>query len=116
MANGTDARGSQIPTQVCLSAEGWEMEKGGGVGDGEVGRGHHAIMPSCHAMPRHAMPRHTIMPCRVASLCNTAIAGGSDDMSDETTRLMHRTIKKVTSDIEAMSFNTVGMPDKENHV
>ena len=37
-----------------------------------------------------------------------ASEGGGDDveMSDETTRLMHQTVQKVTNDVESLSFNT----------
>jgi len=37
---------------------------------------------------------------------NAAAKSNTTDMDKETTRLMHKTMKKVTEDIEAMSFNT----------
>jgi len=37
---------------------------------------------------------------------NTAAAHNVAEMDDETTKLLHKTMKKVTEDIESMSFNT----------
>ncbi|GKZ00442.1 hypothetical protein MPSEU_000996800 [Mayamaea pseudoterrestris] len=40
------------------------------------------------------------------NVIRTAIATKNADMSNETLRLMHKTMKKVTEDIDSMSFNT----------
>jgi leucyl-tRNA synthetase len=37
---------------------------------------------------------------------NIAASDGDVEMDDETTRLLHKTMKKVTEDIESMAFNT----------
>jgi len=43
---------------------------------------------------------------RLYTVVQAAIAGGETDMDDETARILHKTMKKVTEDIESMSFNT----------
>jgi leucyl-tRNA synthetase len=43
---------------------------------------------------------------KVYNVVNAAIAGGNTEMNDETLRILHKTMKKVTEDIESMSFNT----------
>ena len=43
---------------------------------------------------------------KVYNVVKTAAATGVDEMDDETTRILHKTMKKVTEDIESMSFNT----------
>ncbi len=46
---------------------------------------------------------------KVYNVCSTAVAlnrKGTVPMSEETSRLMHKTMKKVTEDIDSMSFNT----------
>jgi len=43
---------------------------------------------------------------RVYNVVNAAVNGGSAEMDDETQRILHKTMKKVTSDIDEMSFNT----------
>jgi leucyl-tRNA synthetase len=40
------------------------------------------------------------------NVVNAAIAGGKKEMDEETNRILHKTMKKVTADIESMSFNT----------
>jgi leucyl-tRNA synthetase len=43
---------------------------------------------------------------RVYNVVSTATEHRKTDMDEETLRIMHKTMKKVTSDIETMSFNT----------
>lgn len=43
---------------------------------------------------------------RAYSVVQTAIKSKNVEIDDETLRLMHKTMKKVTADIESMSFNT----------
>jgi len=43
---------------------------------------------------------------KVYNLVKTAIASKVTVMDEETTRILHKTMKKVTEDIESMSFNT----------
>mmetsp|Transcript_17554 Transcript_17554/g.33290 ORF Transcript_17554/g.33290 Transcript_17554/m.33290 type:complete len:922 (-) Transcript_17554:52-2817(-) len=43
---------------------------------------------------------------KVYNVVKIAAANDINTMSEETTRLLHKTIKKVTEDMEAMSFNT----------
>ena len=43
---------------------------------------------------------------KLYNVVNAAAESKTTDMDKETTRLMHKTMKKVTEDIEAMSFNT----------
>lgn len=43
---------------------------------------------------------------KVYSVISTAVKGGKVRLDEETERLMHKTMKKVTEDIETMSFNT----------
>ena len=43
---------------------------------------------------------------KLYNVVNAAAKSNTTDMDKETTRLMHKTMKKVTEDIEAMSFNT----------
>lgn len=44
---------------------------------------------------------------KVYNVVNTAAATSDDiEMDDETTRLLHKTMKKVTEDIDSMAFNT----------
>lgn len=43
---------------------------------------------------------------KVYNIVNTAAAHNVAEMDDETTKLLHKTMKKVTEDIESMSFNT----------
>mmetsp|Transcript_31071 Transcript_31071/g.47398 ORF Transcript_31071/g.47398 Transcript_31071/m.47398 type:complete len:872 (-) Transcript_31071:1940-4555(-) len=43
---------------------------------------------------------------RLYNVVQSAITGGETEMDDETERLLHKTMKKVTEDIDAMSFNT----------
>ena len=43
---------------------------------------------------------------RVYTVVSAAVVNQKKDMDDETLRLMHKTMKKVTEDIESMSFNT----------
>merc|ERR1712176_46366 len=43
---------------------------------------------------------------RLYNVVQSAIAGGEKEIDDETLRLMHKTMKKVTEDIESMAFNT----------
>lgn len=44
---------------------------------------------------------------KVYSVVNTAAASDEDaEMDDEMTRLLHKTMKKVTEDIDSMAFNT----------
>ena len=43
---------------------------------------------------------------KLYNVVNAAAASKTIDMGEETTRLLHKTMKKVTEDIEAMSFNT----------
>jgi leucyl-tRNA synthetase len=43
---------------------------------------------------------------KVYNVVKTASETGVDEMDEETTRLLHKTMKKVTEDIENMSFNT----------
>eukprot|EP00546_Thalassionema_frauenfeldii_P011993 CAMPEP_0178912178 /NCGR_PEP_ID=MMETSP0786-20121207/10112_1 /TAXON_ID=186022 /ORGANISM="Thalassionema frauenfeldii, Strain CCMP 1798" /LENGTH=864 /DNA_ID=CAMNT_0020584719 /DNA_START=215 /DNA_END=2809 /DNA_ORIENTATION=+ len=43
---------------------------------------------------------------RVYNVVQAAIAGGETEIDDETERLLHKTMKKVTEDIESMAFNT----------
>lgn len=43
---------------------------------------------------------------KVYNVVNTAASNQVKEMDDETTRLLHKTMKKVTEDIESMSFNT----------
>ena len=41
---------------------------------------------------------------KVHSLANSA--SFSDEMDEETTRMLHKTMKKVSEDVDAMAFNT----------
>jgi leucyl-tRNA synthetase len=43
---------------------------------------------------------------RVWTLCTGAVSDDAKDFDDETRRQLHKTVKKVTDDIEAMRFNT----------
>jgi leucyl-tRNA synthetase len=43
---------------------------------------------------------------KLYNVVKTAAANDIKTMSDETTRLLHKTMKKVTEDMDAMSFNT----------
>jgi leucyl-tRNA synthetase len=44
---------------------------------------------------------------KVYNIVNAAVAGGNTEpMGEETLRILHKTMKKVTEDIESMSFNT----------
>lgn len=43
---------------------------------------------------------------KVYNLVNTAVANKVTEMDRETTKILHKTMKKVTEDIESMSFNT----------
>lgn len=43
---------------------------------------------------------------KVYNLVTTAVANKVSDMDNETTKLLHKTMKKVTEDIKSMSFNT----------
>jgi len=43
---------------------------------------------------------------KVYSIVQTAVENGFTEMDDETERILHKTMKKVTTDIESMSFNT----------
>jgi len=43
---------------------------------------------------------------RLYNVINAAAKSKTTDMGKETTRLLHKTMKKVTEDIESMSFNT----------
>lgn len=43
---------------------------------------------------------------KVFNLVQNAVESGSAEMSEETTKILHKTMKKVTEDMEAMSFNT----------
>jgi leucyl-tRNA synthetase len=43
---------------------------------------------------------------RVYNVVNTAAEYKESEMDEETTRLLHKTMKKVTEDVESMSFNT----------
>ncbi len=43
---------------------------------------------------------------KVYSLVQNAVESKTTEMSEETTKILHKTMKKVTEDIEAMSFNT----------
>ena len=43
---------------------------------------------------------------RAYTVVSTAAAHGATEMDDETLRIMHKTMKKVTEDIESMAFNT----------
>lgn len=43
---------------------------------------------------------------KVYNIVNTAAENKCEEMDEETLRLMHKTMKKVTEDIESMSFNT----------
>ena len=43
---------------------------------------------------------------KVYSVVNTAAEHKCTDMDEETTKIMHKTMKKVTEDIDSMSFNT----------
>lgn len=43
---------------------------------------------------------------KVYSIVQTAVENGCTEMDDETERILHKTMKKVTTDIESMSFNT----------
>lgn len=43
---------------------------------------------------------------KLYNVVQSAIKGGNTEMDTETTRLLHKTMKKVTEDIENMAFNT----------
>jgi leucyl-tRNA synthetase len=43
---------------------------------------------------------------KLYNVVNTAVKNQVTEMDEETTRLLHKTMKKVTEDIESMSFNT----------
>ena len=43
---------------------------------------------------------------RLYNVVQTAVASGVQEMDDETKRLLHKTMKKVSTDIDAMAFNT----------
>jgi leucyl-tRNA synthetase len=43
---------------------------------------------------------------RLYNVVQAAISGGDNAMDEETTRMMHKTMKKVTEDVDNMSFNT----------
>jgi leucyl-tRNA synthetase len=43
---------------------------------------------------------------KVFNVVSAAVAGGKTEMNDETLRILHKAMKKVTEDIESMSFNT----------
>lgn len=43
---------------------------------------------------------------KVYSLVLNAVESNTTEMSEETTKILHKTMKKVTEDMEAMSFNT----------
>ena len=43
---------------------------------------------------------------KVYNVVNSAASGDDVEMDDETTRLLHKTMKKVTEDIDSMAFNT----------
>eukprot|EP00797_Seminavis_robusta_P026846 Sro497_g154690.2 (922) ;mRNA; r:2475-5625 len=43
---------------------------------------------------------------RVYNLVSSAVENGSSEMDTETLKLMHKTMKKVTEDIDSMAFNT----------
>ena len=43
---------------------------------------------------------------KVYNIVSTAAANQVNEMDEETTRLLHKTMKKVTEDIDAMAFNT----------
>lgn len=43
---------------------------------------------------------------KVYNVVSTAVQNKEGEMDEETTRLLHKTMKKVTEDIESMSFNT----------
>jgi leucyl-tRNA synthetase len=43
---------------------------------------------------------------RLYNVVNAAAKSKTEDMDEETTRLLHKTMKKVSEDIESMSFNT----------
>lgn len=43
---------------------------------------------------------------RLYNVVQTAVASGVEEMDDETKRLLHKTMKKVSTDIDAMAFNT----------
>ncbi len=43
---------------------------------------------------------------KVYNIVNTAASNKATEMDEETTKLLHKTMKKVTEDIESMSFNT----------
>ena len=43
---------------------------------------------------------------KLYNVVNTAVQSKTAEMDEETTRLLHKTMKKVTEDIDSMSFNT----------
>eukprot|EP00529_Nitzschia_sp_RCC80_P009564 CAMPEP_0113505540 /NCGR_PEP_ID=MMETSP0014_2-20120614/35377_1 /TAXON_ID=2857 /ORGANISM="Nitzschia sp." /LENGTH=790 /DNA_ID=CAMNT_0000400871 /DNA_START=112 /DNA_END=2480 /DNA_ORIENTATION=+ /assembly_acc=CAM_ASM_000159 len=43
---------------------------------------------------------------KLYNVVNTAVQSKTTEMDEETTRLLHKTMKKVTEDIDSMSFNT----------
>jgi leucyl-tRNA synthetase len=43
---------------------------------------------------------------KLYNVVQSALEGGNTEMDDETARLLHKTMKKVTEDIENMAFNT----------
>jgi len=43
---------------------------------------------------------------KVYNVVNAAASGDDAEIDDETTRLLHKTMKKVTEDIDSMAFNT----------